>query len=285
MSSRLATLLLLGVTAVWGWTFAVVHEAVAVYSVSGFLALRFLVASALTLVMWGRYLTRRSLLAGLGVGLLLALGYLLQTWGLRFTTATNAGLITGLFVVIAPLLERILFRVRSGWLPWAAAAVSLVGMTLLTGRLPTSLAVGDLLVLGCAFGFGSHIAALSRVAQQHDPRALGTGQMVCMGALFLLLWPALERPVLPPAEVWPAILLTGAVASALAYFIQTTAQRHLSTSRTAILLTTEPMFAGLFGFLLLGERLAPAQLAGAALILGAVVMSEALPLLLGRRPT
>ncbi len=279
MRALLATVSLLGVTAVWGWTFVVVRNAVAVYGVMAFLALRFLIAAVASGAVWGRLLRRRTLRIGLAIGAVLAAGYLFQTWGLRFTTATNSGLITGLFVVLAPIADRLLFRARLSPWAWATVGLSLVGMTLLTGRLLTNLALGDLLTLGCAVAFGVHIAILSQVARDHDPRALGAAQMLGIAAIFLILWPLTEPLEAPPRAVWPALIITGLVASALAYFVQTAAQRHLSTARTAVILTTEPLFAGVFGFLLAGERLAPLQLFGAALILIAVVSSELIPLL------
>lgn len=279
MKPWVATLLLIGVTAVWGWTFVIVGSAVAVYGVMGFLAIRFTIAAAVTLSFWGGRLNRRTLLTGGAVGLILAVGYLLQTWGLKFTTATNAGLITGLFVVLAPILDRMFYRTRLHPTAWLAVAISLVGMTLLTGQLPTDLARGDLLVLGCAFAFGAHIAVLSRHSPRHDPRALATAQMIGLAVIFLFLWPLTEPIIAPPREIWFALGLTGLVASALAYSIQTSAQRVLSTVRTAVILTMEPVFAGFFGFLLAGERLGPSQFFGAVLIFAAVLLSEFAPLL------
>jgi drug/metabolite transporter (DMT)-like permease len=101
--------------------------------------------------------------------------------------------------------------------------------------------------------------------------------MVGVAVIFLALWPTSGIPTMPPRQVWPAILMTGVLASALAYFIQTAAQRVLTTVRTAVVLTTEPLFAAVFGYLLAGERLNSVQMAGAALILVAVVLSEVVP--------
>ncbi len=282
MKPWLATLLLIGVTAVWGWTFVVVGSAVAVYGVMGFLAIRFLIAGAATAAVWGRHMTRRTLCAGAAIGLILAVGYLLQTWALKTTTATNAGLITGLFVVLAPIIDRLIYGARLHPSAWVAVGLSLIGMTLLTGRLPTQLALGEVMVFGCALAFGTHIAVLSHHSSRHEPGALATAQMIGLGVIFVVLWPLTEEIVAPPKEVWFALGLTGLVASALAYTIQTNAQRVLSTVRTAVVLTLEPVFAGFFGFLLAGERLGPSQVLGAALIFGAVLMSEFAPLV-GRR--
>ena len=283
MGRTMATVALLGVTAVWGWTFVVVHDAVAVYGVLAFLAARFSLAAAAAGLAWGRRLERRSLRVGAGIGLVLAMGYLFQTWGLRHTTPTNSGLITGLFVIFAPVLDRLLYGTRMQPLRWLAVALSLAGMVLLTGRTPTSFAIGDLLTLVCAIWLGAHTALLSRHAPAHDPRALATAQMLAMAALFLLLWPLAGSLEPPPREVWFAIVLTGIFASALAFAVQSAAQQHLSTSRAAILLGTEPLFAGLFGYLLAGDRLGGLQVVGAFLILGAVALSEAVSVRAARR--
>ncbi len=282
MKPWMATLLLICVTAVWGWTFVIVGSAVAVYGVMGFLAIRFLIAGVATVAVWGRHMTLRTLRVGATIGLILAVGYLLQTWGLKYTTATNAGLITGLFVVLAPIIDRVIYKTRLHPSAWAAVALSVVGMTLLTGRLPTQLALGDVLVFGCAFAFGTHIAVLSHHSGRHDPGSLATAQMLGLAVIFVVLWPLTEEIVAPPREVWFALALTGLVASALAYAIQTSAQQVLSTVKTAVVLTLEPVFAGLFGFILAGERLTPLKFLGAALIFGAVLMSEVTPLIAAR---
>jgi drug/metabolite transporter (DMT)-like permease len=277
MTSRTASLMLLAVTAVWGWTFVVVQGAVRVYGVLPFLALRFVIAAAATCLVSGWSLRPSSARTGLGIGAVLAVGYLLQTWGLLHTSATSAGLITGLFVVVAPLADRVLYGTSLPRSAALAVLLSLVGMSLLTGRLPTSLAFGDLLILGCALAFGVHVALLSRHAPRHDPAALISAQMLACAVLFVALWPVSGPLYPPPREVWWPLIATGLVASALGYTAQTLAQRHLPAVRTAIILTCEPVFAGLFGYLLAGDRLGPLQLAGGSLILAALLLSELVP--------
>ncbi len=283
MQRLLATVALIGVTAVWGWTFVMVRDAVAVYGVVAFLALRFTVATVAIAPFWGRRLNRQTLRVGLGIGIVLAAGYLLQTWGLRFTTATNSGLITGLFVVLAPIADRLINGTRLPRTSAAAVLLSVIGMVLLTGRAPTSLAIGDLLTLGCAVAFGVHIALLSRYAPRYDAGALTAAQMISVAAVFALAWPATEPFTAPPLQVWHVIVITGLLASALGYYIQTAAQRHLSAARTAVILTLEPVFAGMFGFVLAGERLRALQWLGAALILSALLVAEVLPALSAHR--
>ena len=224
-------------------------------------------------------MTRRTFLVGSGIGLVLAMRYLFQTLSLRYTTPTNSGLITGLFVVFAPLTARAFFRVHVSRRIVVAVFLSLTGMVLLAGQSPSGVRIGDALTVVCAAALGLHIALLSRYAREHDAGSLALAQMLSMTVLFFALWPLFEPVTVPPRGVILAIVLTGIVASAGAFYIQTTVQQRIPAARTAIILTTEPIFAALFGYWLAGDRLSPVQLAGAALILSALVVGEVLPTL------
>jgi drug/metabolite transporter (DMT)-like permease len=276
------TLLLIGVTAVWGWTFVVVQDAIALYGVLPFLAVRFALAAAALAPLYAPRVTRRALLVGGGIGMVLALAYFFQTTGLLFTTPTNSGLITGLFVVFAPLADRILFGVKSSWQVIVAVLLSLFGMVLLAGGGPEGVNPGDLLTLLCAAALGVHIALLSRYAARHDAGGLTLAQILAMSVLFAALWPFFEPVAFPPAGVWISLLVTGLVASAAAFYVQTTVQQRIPAARTAIILTMEPVFAALFGYWLAGDRLSALQVAGAALILSALFVGEVLPAIRGR---
>lgn len=279
----LYTLLLVGVTAVWGWTFVVVQDAISGFGVLGFLALRFALASvALSpILLFG--ITRRVLLVGGGIGLVLAMGYLFQTLGLLYTTPTNSGLITGLFVVFAPLADRVLFGVSASRQTIVAVVLSLLGMTLLAGGGPEGVNPGDLLTLLCAAALGVHIALLSRYAAGHDAGSLTFAQILAMALLFAVLWPFTGELALPPPEVWVALLITGLLASAGAFYVQTFVQQRLPAARTAIILTMEPAFAVFFGYWLAGDRLVAVQIFGAVLILSAVFVGEVAPVLRWRK--
>jgi drug/metabolite transporter (DMT)-like permease len=276
------TLLLVLVTAVWGWTFVVVQDAISVYGVLGFLALRFALASVALAPLLPR-ITRRTLLVGAGIGLVLAVAYLFQTLGLLYTTPTNSGLITGLFVVFAPLTARAFFKVHVPRLVVAAVFLSLTGMLLLAGQSPSGVRIGDALTVVCAGALGLHIALLSRYAREHDAGSLALAQMLSMAILFSALWPFFEPVAMPPREVLFAIALTGIVASAGAFYVQTTVQQRIPAARAAIILTMEPVFAAFFGYWLAGDRLSPVQLGGAALILSALFIGEVLPVLRRRK--
>jgi drug/metabolite transporter (DMT)-like permease len=272
------TVLLVGVTAVWGWTFVVVKDAVTDYSVLGFLTIRFGIAALAVGVFAGRRLAWRTFRVGLGIGLALAAGYYLQTLGLRYTTPTNSGLITGLFVVFTPIADRLLFGVRPTRVAALSVASGVFGMALLTGSAPSSLRLGDALTLGCAAAYGVHIALLSRFAGRHDIVGLTFAQLVSCAVAFGVAWLATEPVTAPPSRAWFAILTTAILASAAGFFVQTMVQSRISAVRTAVIITTEPMFATLFGYVLAGDRLLPVQMVGALLILGALFVGEVVPL-------
>ena len=280
MSSRpgitiVPALLLVGVTAIWGWTFVVVKEAVARYPVVSFLGVRFLLAAVVLWLIVALTRERASVAwTGLGIGVVLALSYLLQTLGLNRTSVANTGLITGLFVVFTPIIDRIAWHVPSRRDAWLAAGVAFVGTALLTGGAPTGLHFGDLLVLLGSVGFALHITLLSRYAAG-GPLLLAAWQMTAAAAVLTAGALATRSTVLPiPTAVLPAIAITGLFASAIAFWIQTYAQQRLPASRAALILTMEPAFTVFFAFLLVGERFGLLQGMGAALILAALFYSE-----------
>jgi drug/metabolite transporter (DMT)-like permease len=272
-----ALVALLAVTAVWGVTFVQVKDAVALYPLFAFLALRFAIAS-LTLALPARRrvagLGRRGLLAGTALGLLLAAGYGLQTAGLERTTVSSTGFITGLYVVFTPLLALALFRVRIGVAVWAGVALSTVGLALLSGVGAGSPA-GDLLVLGGSAAYSLQIVLLERFAPRYDPLAFTQVEMIAACAAFAVIALALGQVELPRGwTVWGALLVTGVFASALAYLVQTWAQRRTSATRTALAFAMEPVFTAFFGYTLAGDRLGVLGWTGCAVIMAGILLAE-----------
>ena len=266
-------LLLLAVTAVWGVTFVQVKDAVAIYPLFAFLAVRFAIAGAtLAPVAAGRL--RGSWRAGSVLGLLLAAGYGLQTAGLERTTVSATGFITGLYVVFTPVLAFALFRVRTGPLVWAGVTLASAGLALLSGVQAGS-PDGDLLVLGGAAAFALQIVLMERWAPRHDVVGLTQVEMLAACGAFLAVALALGDLSLPRGwTVWGALVVTGVFASALAFLVQTWAQRRTSATRVAVVFAMEPVFAGLFGYLLAGDRLGWAGWAGCAVILCGIAVAE-----------
>jgi drug/metabolite transporter (DMT)-like permease len=283
MRNIIHTLLLIGVTVIWGWTFVIVQDAIRVYGVLGFLTIRFIIAAACLAVFYAKHINLKTLKTGLGISIFLTLGYLLQTFGLRFTIPTNSGLITGLFVVFAPLADRLLFGVRTKKSSVIAIGLSIVGLALLVGESPKGFRFGDILTLGCAAAFGLQITLLSRYSRHHHTGGLALCQIIGVVLVLLVIWPVFEPVRLPPGKVWFALIITGLLASALAFYIQTMVQKYLPASRTAIILITEPVFAAFFGYWLANDRLNPVQIAGGCLILLALLVCEFLPVIIKSR--
>jgi drug/metabolite transporter (DMT)-like permease len=258
------------VTAVWGWTFVLVKDAVTQYPTLPFLQIRFALALVVMVAVVHRRPTRRELKIGAIIGAVLAAGYLTQTAGLTITSPGNAGLITGLFVVLTPLLSRLFGAPIHAW-TWIATLASLGGLLLLTGG-PSGMNVGDLLVLACAVLFALHIVLLGRWSPGTSSGPLAMVQMGMCTLLFSAGGTWSLRP--PSSEVWFAIVVTGLFASAFAYFIQTWAQAHITANRTALILATEPAWALVAAFVLAGQRFGVVQAIGAALVLAAIVGHE-----------
>jgi drug/metabolite transporter (DMT)-like permease len=273
----MALLALVLVTAVWGITFVQVKDAVEIYPLFAFLAVRFAIASA-TLAPFAvgrvRTLDRRGLVAGAALGCLLALGYGLQTAGLARTTVSSTGFITGLCVVLTPVTALVLFRDRIARAAWLGVALATVGLAMLSG-IDAGSPLGDSLVLIAAAVWALQIVLLERFAPDYDPVALTLVEMAaaCIGFTAIAL--ALGELSVPHGwTVWGALLVTGVFASAFAFLAQTWAQRHLSATRTALVFALEPVFAGLAGYLLAGDRLGALGWAGGAVILAGIVVSE-----------
>jgi drug/metabolite transporter (DMT)-like permease len=267
--------MLLGVTAIWGWTFLIVKDAVASYPVVSFLGLRFALATLLLAPLALRGLSRRGLLIGALIGIPVGLGYVFQTYGLTGTSAANAGLLTGLFVILTPLLDRALYRTPLAPISLAAAAVGLAGTALLTTTGPSGFGWGDALEVLTALAFALQIVWLGRFGSDHPSMQLAFGQIVPSAVVFLAVMAVTPGDLRPPTPwVWGAILITGALASALAFWVQSYVQQRIPASRTAIILLGEPAFAAGFAVLLGGERLSPIQWLGAGLIFAGLLAHE-----------
>jgi drug/metabolite transporter (DMT)-like permease len=272
-----ALLALVVVTAVWGVTFVQVKDAVELYPLFAFLAVRFVIAT-LTLVVpaapRARTLGKRGFVRGGFLGLLLAAGYVLQTAGLERTTVSSTGFITGMYVVLTPLIALVLFRARIGAWAWAGVAVATAGLALLSG-IHAGSAVGDLLVLAAAAVYSLQIVLMERYAPRYDAVAFTFAEMLAAAAGLLIVAVALGDLSTPHGwTVWGALLVTGVFASALGFLVQTWAQRRTSATRTALAFTMEPVWTAFFGYTLAGDRLGALGWSGSALIMAGILLAE-----------
>jgi drug/metabolite transporter (DMT)-like permease len=272
-----ALLAVIAVTVVWGVTFVQVKDAIAIYPLFAFLAVRYAIATGALALAGGarvRSLGRSGWTAGAVVGALLGLGIGLQTAGLERTTVSSTGFITGLYVVLTPLFGLALFRTSVAAEVWLGVGFALVGLAMLSG-VPVGSTGGNLLVLAGAAAQALQIVAIERYAHRYDAIALTLVQMAVCLAGFLLIALALGQLEVPRGRtVWGALLVTGVFASALAYLIQVWAQRRLSAARIAIVFSLETVFAGIFGYWLSGDRLGWLGWGGCAVIFAGIVVAE-----------
>jgi drug/metabolite transporter (DMT)-like permease len=291
--SALAHLLLLAVVMVWGATFVLVKDALRDASPLVFNLLRMSLAFVALAVVNHRGLrgmSRRTIWAGLVVGIFLAAGYQFQTAGLARTTAAKSAFITGLVVVFVPLLTAVPgVRPAGAHAPGgnavAGALLAFAGLFLLTtpagtswSNLFTSIGLGDLLTLACALAFAGHLLSIAHTSKRVPAGQLATLQIgfaALVMAVTLPLGGALYLRMTPRLMV--ALAVTSLLATAAAFTIQSWAQQHLPPTHTAILITLEPVFASITSFLFLHERLGSRALAGAGLILAGIVVIELMP--------
>ncbi|HEY6538379.1 MAG TPA: DMT family transporter [Candidatus Dormibacteraeota bacterium] len=268
----LPPLTLLAVTAVYGWTFVVIKAVLAEYPVLPYLGLRFGIAVVVLFLLLRRRPARESWKVGLPVGAVLAVGYLFQTEGMVSIKPGIAGLLTGLFVVFTPILDRVVFGTRLRLRTGVSVLVALGGTYLLTGA-GGHFSGGDLLVVASALAFAAQIVLLSR--RRDSPVELGVVQMAVCAVAFLCLGTTSGVPYPPvTGAVALALLITGVLASALAILAQTWAQQRMSASRAGVLLAAEPVLALGFAVVLTNETLTSLQLVGAGLVMVAILGHE-----------
>lgn len=280
---RVAEAALAGNTITWGATFVLVKSALHDVSPVLFLALRFSVASIVLLPVFGArcksQFTWKALFAGFLAGTFLFLGYLFQTVGLRLTTVPKSAFITGLASVLVPLLGSLVYRVRPHISEAAGILAATAGLGLMTleGSIG-SIGRGDLLTLLCALAFAGHVLTLGRFSPHVGFELLALTQVATAAVWAFGLFHAVELPFVEwrPAVVY-AILITGLLCTALAFSVQAWAQQYTTATRTALLYMLEPVVAWITAYFFAGEGLSVRGAAGAALILGGVLMVELKP--------
>ncbi len=286
-----ADILLAAVTAVWGATFPLVKNATDLLGggvpTYWFLAARFTLAFLLLAALFWRRLVRvplRTWGAGLLVGLFLFAGYAFQTFGLAHTTSSKAGFITGLCVVLVPVLSVLWLKRKPLPGAWIGVATATVGLALLSLNADLKPTYGDLLVFLCAIAFALHIASISRYSGPHDSVALAIIQIGVAAALSWVLHLVDKGTLAPgvpgvqwfqgPGNVVLAWLICGVLATAAAFLLQNVLQPFTTPTHTALIFSAEPVWGAIFSYMLLGETLTPRGYLGAGLILAGMFLAE-----------
>lgn len=290
MSRIQANLLLTFVALIWGSAFVAQNRAMADVGPLLFTGVRFLVGSLVVLplavIEWrrlgreGRPLSWSDGAHIAGLGALMMLGAVMQQIGIQFTSVTNAGFLTAVYVPLVPVLAWLLLRQVAHWSVWPAAAGCLVGAFLLSGAHELRIGVGDLWVLGSAVPWAVHVLMVGRWADRMAaPFLVASGQFAVCGLLSLgaatvmepLRWDGLLAAAGP-------IVYTGVLSVGVAFTAQVVAQRYAHAADAAIILSSETLFAAAFGYVLLGERLDTNGLLGCGLMLACILLVQLTPL-------
>lgn len=273
LNLKLAPWALLTVSAVWGLAFVVMKDAIERQTVNNFLLSRFAVAVLVMILIRPqclKFFNKDLLVRGSLAGLFLGAGYILQTLGLARTGAAITGFITGLYIVFTPLLASLILKARITKLTWMCVGIATVGLALLSLQ-GWSIGIGELLVLGSAFAFGAHIIALGKWSGGRDAYALTVVQLsVCgvMAAIASIFEGGYQLP--PDSGVWATVIFTAVFATAVAFVVQTWSQAHMGTTKVAVILTMEVVFAAFFAILFGGESLTLQKALGGILVLVAM---------------
>jgi len=286
-SSRTATLAfvaLLAMTAAWGSTFFMIKDIVTRLGVLDLLTVRFAIATVALALVAGRQLrmSRRTLIRGVGLGVLYGLAQILQTTGLAHTSASVSGFITGLYVVATPLLGAIILKSRVSGLTWLAAGLATLGLGVLSLN-GFAVGYGELLTLASAIIYAGHIIALGRLSEPGLAMSLSVVQMAVITVVCGLaaLWPVAGSPAgiqLPGSgRDWLIVIYLAVIAGALTMLLQVWAQARVEPSRAAVVMAMEPVWAAAFAVALGGERITVRMIIGGLAILGAMYLVEVAP--------
>jgi drug/metabolite transporter (DMT)-like permease len=280
-SAKAATFALLVAALVWGGTFVIVKVSVETIPPFSFVFGRFLIAFIiLALFSWKEIKAnwRSHLASSLILGMILFSGFILQVWGLQRTSASNAGFITGVSVVLVAVLDAIVNRRPLVLWSFMGFASTVIGLAFLSLGRSGVASIGNVLVLGCAVAFALHIFYTDRYSKHLDVKVLTTEQ-VGVVTLAALGGACVNRELsfVPSNYAFLGLLYTGILATALAYFFQTWAQKRVHATHSAIVLAAEPVFAAIFAVGFLAESTTVQLVVGGMLVTIGMIFSSLRP--------
>ncbi|MEY3407086.1 MAG: hypothetical protein RL038_147 [Actinomycetota bacterium] len=275
----LALWALLFATAVWGSTFVVVQDGINQMPMMMFMGWRFAIATLVLIAMRPKALKMSSLTLkqGIFIGIALSIGYLAQTYGLYFTTATISAFITGMFVVLTPVAAYLVYRMRIAWTGWIGVGLATVGLGIISYN-GIAFGAGELWTFIGAVAFSFQIMWLSRWATPSTAYSIALVQIATTAVVFVGGGLVTDGFIVPSGQaVWIAIIFLAVFASAFAFIIQTWSQSQMTPTRAAVILSTEPVFGGIFGVLIAGDDITLRIIIGGIAILVAVYLVELSP--------
>ncbi|WP_313074550.1 DMT family transporter [Lacrimispora sp.] len=267
-------------TIIWGSGFVVMKNSVDIISPTYLLAIRFTIASIALVAVFFRRLkmvTQREILSGSLLGIFLFVSYLLQTYGLKYTTASKNAFITTLYVILVPFLHWFFNQKRPTANNIGAAVIAVFGLGLISLEGDLSVNIGDLLTLFCGLFFAFHIVFVDRYTERYDPVRLTVIQMVVATILSWILAPILEGAqdfAVIKGPIFIGLIYLGIFSTMICFLLQNVGQKHLSPNTSSIILSFEAVFGLGFSVVFLGEVVTPKLLAGCILLFASIILSE-----------
>lgn len=281
-----ADLSLLVAALIWGSSFTMMKDVLLYMSTFAYLSLRFTIAGIILCAVFYKklkYINRRTIIRGCIIGFMPFAGMVLQASGIQFTSASNSAFITGMNVIMVPIISAIFLRKRPDMSSIIGVILAFAGLFFLTGGVDSSFNLGDFLTLLCALCFALHIIFIDRFSLEQDPTLLALIQIGFAALLNTVVWLFIDyQPVVFNTTVVVTLFFTGVLGTAFAYVVQVVAQKHTSPTHTALILTAEPVFGAVFALIIpnsngVVETLQMSTIIGCVLILGGMIICEVLP--------
>lgn len=272
---------------IWGSGFVASAVSLDYYTPYQIMAGRFLIGTLILSIVFYKRLKRINkslLIKGIVLGSILYLAFVLQTIGLQYTTPSKNAFLTVINVVIVPFIGFFLYKKKIDLYELIGAVLAVIGIAVLSLQLSSEVNIGDLLTLACAFGFAFHIFYTAKFVENEDPVLLTLIQMftATMIAVLFVLFSGEIAFSMAPAGLMPLLYL-GVFSTTIAYLLQTVAQKYISETKAAIILSTEAFWGTAFSIIILSEVMTVRIGVGATLILLAIIITETKPTLLPRK--
>jgi drug/metabolite transporter (DMT)-like permease len=263
---------------IWGSGFVASSISLEHFTPYQILAGRFIIGAIILSIIFHKRLkniNKSTMIKGAVLGIFLYLAFALQTVGLQFTTPSKNAFLTAVNVVIVPFIAFVMYKRKIDMYELFGAILAMVGVGILSLKLSADINIGDLLTLGCAFGFAFHIFYTAKFVKDSDPISLTLIQMVTaaiIGSIVVVFKG--ETSVVMETEGLFSLLYLGIFSTTIAYLLQTVAQKMITETKAAIILSTESFWGMVFSVAILDEVMTIKMVLGAILILCAIIISE-----------